>query len=71
LGGQSATPKKDQRQRQLFLKEIPMTYTKPEVAALGKAVLVIEHTLIKFLWGTVVDPSLPTRRFLPAYDLDE
>jgi hypothetical protein len=46
-----------------------MNYTKPEVAVLGEAVCVIESRTQKIL-GTPTD-GVPSKKFNPAYDLDE
>jgi hypothetical protein len=50
--------------------ESDMTYTKPEIAVLGKAVRVIEQ-LVKgrYTITEFVDPRAP--KMNPAYDLDE
>jgi len=47
-----------------------MNYTKPEVAVLGQAVNVIEHSTLK---GNIVSTDAvgkPQFQPLPAYDLD-
>jgi hypothetical protein len=44
-----------------------MNYTKPEVAVLGDAVRVIEHTTSKL--GQSQDGNV--KNLIPAYDLDE
>jgi len=48
-----------------------MNYTKPEVAVLGEAVNVIEHSFQKV--GLAVDgnPRAQQLAIAPAYDLDE
>jgi len=47
-----------------------MNYTKPEVAVLGQASAVIEHTTVKF--GQQIDGlNGPKTAVSPAYDLDE
>jgi hypothetical protein len=51
-------------------EENTMTYTKPEVAFLGKAALVIEFFHLKLPEG-LFDGPFPQFRLNPAYDLDE
>jgi len=48
-----------------------MTYTKPEVAVLGKAVRVIENIIGKLWAGALDGAHPPLNRLFPAYDLDE
>ena len=47
-----------------------MTYTKPDVVALGKAVFVIEGYVAKQRTGFIDNVVFLTRQ-PPAYDLDE
>ena len=46
-----------------------MNYTKPEVAVLGKAAVVIENSSTKHVPAYL--DSLGDRAIFPAYDLDE
>jgi hypothetical protein len=46
-----------------------MNYTKPEVAVLGQAAVVIESTISKA--NPVVPDGTRTMALTPAYDLDE
>jgi len=49
-----------------------MTYTKPEIAVLGKALHVIEALFLKSFIGLFDgSPRFPFNRLSPAYDLDE
>ena len=47
-----------------------MTYTKPDVVVLGKAVFVIEGYVAK-LWVGFIDNLVYFFRQPPAYDLDD
>jgi hypothetical protein len=46
-----------------------MNYTKPKVAVLGEAVLIIEQRTIKS--NTAIIEAIGVPRLNPAYDLDE
>jgi hypothetical protein len=48
-----------------------MTYTKPEVAVLGKAAVVIETTVFPKNSPVVDNMKTGTRAVTSAYDLDE
>jgi hypothetical protein len=48
-----------------------MNYTKPEVAVLGKAAVVIESTISPKGSGVFDLGQMTTKAATPAYDLDE